>query len=76
MGCRCCGGGINLPKEMTLEVTGMNCKHCQKAVEDALGTLDGVTDVKVDLEGGLVKIKYDPIEVGLPEFNGVIFNLD
>jgi copper chaperone len=67
MGCHC-GGGLDQPREVTLKVAGMSCKHCQKAVEDALKNLEGVKDVQINLEQGIVKVKYNPIEVGLQEF--------
>ncbi len=33
----------NLPKERIFKVEGMTCGHCQKAVEAAIGQLDGVS---------------------------------
>lgn len=33
-----------------IEVTGMHCKHCSKAVEEALSAIDGVSKVKADHE--------------------------
>lgn len=73
MGCRCGDqGGINRPQEITLKVAGMSCNHCKKAVEDALRRLDGVKDLHVDLDAALVTVKYDPIEVGLPELRAAI----
>jgi copper chaperone CopZ len=30
-------------------VTGMTCRHCEAAVRDEVGRLDGVTAVEVDL---------------------------
>lgn len=71
MGCHC-GNGLDQPKEVTLKVEGMNCKHCQKAVEDALSKLEGVKDVQIDLEQGTARVKYNPIEVGLQEFKEAI----
>jgi len=38
-------------------VAGMTCGHCIAAVRDAVGALDGVDDVGVDLESGLVTIR-------------------
>ena len=32
-----------------IEIKGMSCSHCQKAVETALGGIDGV-EAKVDLK--------------------------
>jgi Cu+-exporting ATPase len=40
----------------TLSVEGMSCQHCVKAVDDAVRTIAGVTDVSVDLESGSATI--------------------
>ena len=34
----------------TIKVRGMTCKHCVMAVTKALADIDGIGDVKVDLE--------------------------
>jgi copper chaperone len=34
----------------TIKVEGMTCKHCVMAVKKALNNIDGVKNVKVDLE--------------------------
>lgn len=36
----------------TIRINGMSCGHCVAAVADALSRLEGITDVKVDLEKG------------------------
>lgn len=36
----------------TIKVKGMSCQHCVKAVTKALGEIDGVSEVKVDLAKG------------------------
>lgn len=36
----------------TYPVTGMTCGHCEHAVTSELKTLDGVTDVTVELVAG------------------------
>lgn len=33
-----------------IKIEGMSCQHCVKAVEQALGELDGISSVKVSLE--------------------------
>ncbi len=33
-------------------VIGMTCQHCVNAVSEEVRAIDGVTDVKVDLDGG------------------------
>jgi copper chaperone len=36
----------------TIKVRGMSCQHCVMAVTKALGGIDGIKDVHVDLEKG------------------------
>lgn len=36
----------------TYQVTGMTCEHCVHAVTEELTSLDGVSDVQVDLHPG------------------------
>jgi copper chaperone len=38
----------------TIKVKGMSCQHCVMSVTKALGQLDGVKDVQVDLAKGEV----------------------
>lgn len=37
---------------VSYHVTGMTCEHCVRAVTDELRTLDGVSDVTVQLNAG------------------------
>ena len=39
-----------------IDVTGMHCGHCEKAVEDAIKVIDGVTKVKADREKNTVTV--------------------
>ena len=41
----------------TIYIEGMQCNHCKMTVEKALGAIDGVTKVEVDLEGKSVMIE-------------------
>ena len=41
----------------TLAIDGMNCGHCVRAVEAALGTLDGVAVESVRI--GEARVRYD-----------------
>lgn len=36
----------------TIKVKGMSCQHCAKAVTKALGEIEGVSNVKIDLDKG------------------------
>lgn len=43
----------------TLNVTGMSCGHCVRAVEKALRAVPGVRDAEVSLEGGRATVQGD-----------------
>ncbi len=40
----------------TYQVSGMTCGHCVGSVQGALGALDGVESVEVDLASGAVTV--------------------
>lgn len=42
----------------TLAVAGMDCSGCARSVENALRGLEGVQDVRVDVMGGKVAVRY------------------
>ena len=44
----------------TVKVGGMSCGHCANTVVEAVGGLDGVNGVEVDLEAKTVTIEHDP----------------
>ena len=52
-------------EKVTLNVEGMSCGHCVKAVEGSVGALNGVSTVKVDLENKKVDVEFDQGEVTL-----------
>jgi copper chaperone len=43
----------------TFTVTGMTCDGCVRHVRHAIESIDGVTDVDVQLAGGLVTVTSD-----------------
>ncbi len=43
----------------TLNVNGMSCEHCVRAVKGAVSALPGVETVDVSLEKKLVTVGYD-----------------
>jgi copper chaperone len=47
-------------KKETIQVEGMSCGHCVSAVEGGVGELQGVSNVKVNLDTGAVDVEYDP----------------
>ena len=40
----------------TYTVGGMTCDHCARSVTEEVSSVDGVTDVQVDLATGLVRV--------------------
>jgi copper chaperone len=50
-------------EKVTLNVEGMSCGHCVKAVEGSVGALNGVSSVKVDLENKKVDVEFNQDEV-------------
>jgi copper chaperone len=43
----------------TLSVPDMTCGHCRSSIEGALGGINGVQSVAVDLDNKRVQIDYD-----------------
>jgi copper chaperone len=43
----------------TLNVEGMSCSHCERAVKNALNELEGVSNTEVDLAGKTVTVQYE-----------------
>ncbi|MBC3898696.1 hypothetical protein GH811_03595 [Acetobacterium malicum] len=59
-------------KKIILNVEGMSCAHCERAVKNAVGELDGVESVIVDLPGKTVAIKYDSDSLTFEQFKTAI----
>ena len=48
----------------TIHIVGMTCQHCVTAVEGALGRVDGVRDIKVDLDSGTASFSEEkPVDM-------------
>jgi copper chaperone len=56
----------------TLVAPDISCQHCQHAIEGAVGKLEGVSQVTVDIPTKAVHIDYDPQKVTLAEIKGVL----
>ncbi len=42
---------------ISMQVKGMTCQHCVRAVEKAIGAVDGNAQVKIDLASGRVDVE-------------------
>lgn len=55
-----------------LNVSGMTCGHCEKAVKDALAAVDGVSNVAVSLDAGTVDVEYDEAKVNVGQLKEAV----
>lgn len=46
-------------KQITLNVAGMMCGHCEARVQDALNKLDGIKECKADSQTNQVHLSYE-----------------
>ncbi|BAB04275.1 copper chaperone CopZ [Halalkalibacterium halodurans] len=58
--------------ETTLNVKGMSCQHCVKAVEENVGQLTGVEKVTVQLDKGTVNVSYKEDQVSIDKIKDTI----
>lgn len=59
-------------EKITLNVQGMSCGHCVKAVEGSVSALKGISSVKVDLKGAKVDVEFNIQEVSLDQIKETI----
>ena len=50
---------------VTLNIEGMSCGHCVKAIENSVTAISGVDNVQVQLDSGTVNVEFnkDAVEV-------------
>lgn len=67
------GYGIQENKrEIILPISGMTCASCVKAVERAIGKLEGVNEVSVNLATEKAKVVYDSSKVRISQIKDVV----
>ncbi|MBD8034933.1 copper chaperone CopZ [Solibacillus merdavium] len=59
-------------ENVILNVNGMTCGHCVKAVETSVGALAGVQEVKVDLAEKKVAVAYNEDAVSVDKIKETI----
>lgn len=59
-------------QHVTLNVQGMSCGHCVKAVEGSVGQLAGVNVVDVKLDEAKVNVSFDESQVTLEQIKETI----
>jgi copper chaperone len=58
--------------KITLNVNGMSCEHCVKAVNNALSNIACVADSVVSLKDKTVSLSYDPAQAPLETIKAAI----
>jgi copper chaperone len=58
--------------EVVLDVDGMTCDGCEKAIKAGVENLDGIAAVESSHEEGWTKVKYDSSRTSLEEIEGKI----
>lgn len=53
------------PKTIKLKITGMTCAGCNNHVANALKSLDGVVEQKVEYPGDVAIVKYNPAKTSV-----------
>lgn len=56
----------------TLVAPDISCEHCQHAIEGAVGEMDGVQTVKVDIPTKSVHVEYDPQKVTVAKIEEIM----
>ncbi len=57
---------------VTLVAPDISCEHCQHAIEGAVGKMEGIRSVKVDIPTKSVRVSYDPQKVTLEKIEEVM----
>ena len=61
-------------KEVAIPVSGMTCAACARAIERAVGKLEGVEEANVNFASEKAIVKYEPKQVRLSEIKQAIAN--
>ncbi|AQS55749.1 copper chaperone CopZ [Novibacillus thermophilus] len=59
-------------EQITLNIKGMSCSHCQQAVTNALKELNGVEKVEVHLDQGTADVTYDGSKVTIEKMKEAV----
>jgi copper chaperone CopZ len=58
--------------EVTLDVEGMTCDGCEKAINAGVESLEGIAEVESDWEAKFTKVKFDKSVTSLEEISDKI----
>jgi copper chaperone len=55
-----------------LKVPDISCEHCEKTIVGALGPVQGIQRVLVDIPGKQVTVEHDANQVSVEKMKGVL----
>jgi len=55
-----------------LKVPDISCEHCEKTIVGALGPVEGIQSVVVDIPAKQVTVEYDANQVSVEKMKGVL----
>ena len=58
--------------EVTIDVGGMTCDGCEKAIQASIDKLDGIAEVESSHEEGWTRVKYDKARTSVEDIEGKI----
>lgn len=56
----------------TLNITGMKCGGCEKAVQEAIDAVPGVISSKASAKDGVLEVEFDETKTGLDAIKQVV----
>ena len=59
-------------EHVSIDVKGMSCEHCVKAIGTSVGALNGVDRVEVHLTEGKVEVEFNPEQVSVQTVKSTI----
>lgn len=55
-----------------LAVPDISCEHCERTITGALGSVEGINSVQVDIPGHQVAVEFDETRIGLDRIIDVL----
>ena len=62
-------------KQIILNVDGMTCSHCEAAVKNSVSSLNGVSNVFVDLKNKTVTVDFDTSLITINDISSAIIDI-
>jgi copper chaperone len=64
--------GTSVLETQDLGISGMTCDKCVQRVEKALRSVNGVTEVRVDLKAARATVTFDTTKTHIPEMHDAL----